>query len=225
MPYDSLEVRWFFDGALAEVAPEVETWFKTTTPQGIAGTGLAIGWPATWRGDRYARLPRADDMGIKLREGRLEIKGRVSAFGVQSFLDRVQGFTERWMKWSHDVETESMIAGEDWPSAGLADAGGFVMVEKLRMLRRLDLDRGSLVEIPAGRAAAGTAVHLELTRIRLAGSSTERHWSIAFEAYPYDAEIHALLARVVSAFLKTWPLGSLSAERSRSYPAWLSQRL
>ena len=211
MPYDTLEVRWFFDGSLAEAAPEVEAWFSRVTPHGIEGNRHSCSWPAAWRRDRYLTLAGAEDMGVKLREGRLEFKGRVDTFGAERFADRVRGVTERWMKWSHSIGTRP------------DDAMSVVLVEKRRILRRLNLAGGTLVEIPSGPSTTDPAVDFELTRIRFAGSPTETHWSLAFEAFPYDSGLHGVFNRIVGDLLAEWPLEALSAESSMSYPAWLSQ--
>ena len=197
MPYDTLEVRWFFDGSLAEAAPEVEAWFSRVTPHGIEGNRHSFSWPAAWRRDRYLTLAGAEDMGVKLREGRLEIKGRVDTFGAERFADRVQGVTERWMKWSHAIGTRP------------DDAMSVVLVEKQRILRRVSLAGGTLVEIPSGQSTPDPAVDFELTRIRFAGSPTETHWSIAFEAFPYGLDLRRPFSRIVGGLLSGWPLGSL----------------
>jgi len=224
MPYDTLEVRWFFDGALAEVAPEVESWFCAVVPQGIEETRHSCSWPATWRKDRYLILPGAEDMGIKLREGRLEIKGRVDTFGAERFADRIRGVTERWMKWSHAIDVGREANEQDWPGTRPDDALAVVLAEKRRILRRLSLAGGTIVKDPSEQSTAGPAVDFELTRIRLNGSPKETHWSIAFEAFPYGPDLHRPFSRIVGGFLRGWPSGSLTAERSMSYPAWMSQR-
>jgi hypothetical protein len=211
MPYATLEVRWFFDGSLAEAAPEVESRFGADRTQESEGNRRALSWPATWRKDLYLILPGAEDMGVKLREGRLEIKGRVDTFGSERFADRVPGVTERWMKWSHAIGTRP------------DDAMSVVLVEKQRILRRVSLAGGTLVEIPSGQSTPDPAVDFELTRIRFAGSPTETHWSIAFEAFPCGPDLHGVFKRTVDDLLGEWPLEVLSAESSMSYPAWLSQ--
>ncbi|TFG71830.1 MAG: hypothetical protein E4H27_03810, partial [Anaerolineales bacterium] len=60
----SIETRWFFQGT---VQPEVVRWF--TTP-------LALAQPP--RIDTYLYSPGTHDLGVKLREGRIEIKQRVN---------------------------------------------------------------------------------------------------------------------------------------------------
>lgn len=40
-------------------------------------------------------------MGLKWREGKFHIKGRVSSVGTHVFAGRRHGNVERWMKWSY----------------------------------------------------------------------------------------------------------------------------
>ena len=42
-------IRWFFDGALSEVAAEVEAWFGASTPFEIEKNRPSTSWPAAWR--------------------------------------------------------------------------------------------------------------------------------------------------------------------------------
>lgn len=217
MPYESLEVRWFFDGALAA---DVEAWY--------AGGGSADGgptgplWPDHGRTDRYLVLPGVDDLGIKLRDGRFEFKGRVGDFGVRSFADGNHGRTEHWVKWSHPLEDASPEhgAGRGWP---IADAKRFVFVGKRRMVRYVAIASQAPVEPPFDTARTGPVIGFELARLRLGDATAETHWSVAFEAFPYGPDLHEPFADAVATLLAGWPSAPLSAERSLSYPAWLSR--
>lgn len=216
MPDDTLEVRWFFEGALRESAPEVEKWFLAEPPHPAWRTPQPMRWPEKWRTDCYFLVPGARDIGIKLREGRFEIKARVSDFGIWPFGARNAGRTERWMKWSYALGEPFKAGGKGWPPAVSVGVG----IEKQRIVRRLNLDYGDLFEI-AREDAAGAYVDCELARIRTRGLWAETHWSLAFEASPYRSDLHAPFARVLGDILETWPRDSLIADRSMSYPAWL----
>ena len=76
-------------------------------------------------------------MGIKWREGELQIKGRVSSLGTQVFCGRHHGVIERWVKWSYAhlpaPYQRLFLAGQE---AGLVTAA----VRKTRALRKVRLD-------------------------------------------------------------------------------------
>lgn len=221
MPYESLEVRWFFDGALGAAAADVEAWY--------AGGGAADArrsgplWPDGGRTDRYLVLPGVDDLGIKLRDGRFEVKGRVSDLGARSFAQGMHGRTEHWVKWSHPLKDASPEGGvaHGWP---LADADRLVPVGKRRVVTYLAVASREPVEPPFDLARTGPIIGFELARLRLAEATAETHWSVAFEAFPYGPDLHEPFAGAVGTLLSGWPSPPLSAERSMSYPAWLARR-
>jgi hypothetical protein len=222
VPWSTLEVRWFLPGPLAESGSALEAWFRSRPRFGGSDEPAPIAWapaPPAWRQDRYLLIPGQDDMGIKWREGRLEIKCREAALGHRAFAPAIEGMCERWVKWSY--------AGEaiERRFRGLFRAGaenGVATVEKRRLRRHLRLDPSGVVEVgledPRERG-----VDVELAQIRTAGSPGSPfglHWSLAFEAFPGDQICQSFL-QVVARFLEGCPALPLPAERSMSYPRWL----
>jgi hypothetical protein len=221
LAWSTLEVRWFCPGPLAETGPGVEEWFRARPRLGDGGKPLPIEWaPAApaWRQDRYLLLPDHDDMGIKWREGRLEIKGREDVLGQLVFAGSSEGRAERWIKWSYASSGIERRLAALFRDRG---AEGVVAVEKRRLQRCLCLDPPVAVfEVgPDRRRQRG--VDVELAQIRVPGSHCELHWSLAFEAFPGDAETSERFAQVVGRFLEACPALPLSADRSMSYPRWL----
>lgn len=216
-PLPSLEVRWFFEGA---VPGSVETWFRESPA--IGGERGAVDWPRddagglAWRDDRYRVVPGAADLGIKWREGRLQVKGRETTLGTWPFGERAAGLAERWIKWSFAGEAVAARWGAwfDAPDDAVA------RVEKCRVQRWLALDAsGGAREVPAD-PFPGPLVAAELARIRLGGAGADTHWTLGFEATPGEAVTEAAFAAAVAAFLAPCPV-ALPRERSRSYPGWL----
>ena len=223
MPWSTLEVRWFLPGPLAESGSAVEVWFRSRPRYGGSDEPAPIAWdpaPPAWRQDRYLPVPGQDDMGLKWREGRLEIKGREAALGHHVFAPAIEGMCERWLKWSYaGAAIERRFGGLFRDGA----APGVVTVEKRRLQRHLRLGpSGAVVEVgPDDPRERG--VNVELAQIRIAGSPgphSELHWSLAFEAFPSDVASRAF-TQVIARFLAGCPALPLAAERSMSYPRWL----
>jgi hypothetical protein len=157
-PLSTREVRWFFDGGV-DAHPALKRWFEPTERS-------ESGPP-----DVYLLVPDAADMGIKLRDGALQIKGRVAMPGVEAF-GRHQGAVERWIKWSCP----------DLPPAyqHLFDADAHpgvvtVSVNKRRALRRFALDaEGGRVREIAREASAPRGIDVELSDLEIAGATTAR---------------------------------------------------
>ena len=172
--------------------------------------------PPAWRQDRYLLVPGSDDMGIKWREGRLEIKGRTSASGPQMLAPGIAGVRERWLKWSYAGEAIERRFSDLFANG---TAQGVVTVEKRRLQRHLKFDPAGVTEVRLGdRRERG--INIELAEIRVPGAVCHLHWSLAFEAFPSD-QVSKSVAQVVASFLADCPALPLSAERSMSYPCWL----
>ena len=193
MPLITCEMRWILDGALPA---EVERWFHPAAPAAPA-----------WREDRYLLLPGAADMGIKEREGRLEIKGRLAEFGSHAIAAGIEGNAERWCKWSYAAAARLR---------GL-QGGDAVVVAKRRAQRHFLLAPGGGAQ-EAQRDLGRRGFSLEITRIRLGAGD---HWSLGVEAAPDDATLLDDLLRALAVVLQGFPL-PLPLARSRSYPMWLA---
>lgn len=221
MILSTLEVRWFFPGSVAETGPGVEAWFRTRPIEGNGGRPAPVAWappPPAWRQDRYLLVPGHDDMGIKWREGRLEIKGRDAALGCTVFAPGIEGLPERWLKWAYaDAAIERRFLGLFRGAA----SEGVVLVEKRRLQRYLRLDP-ALGPVEVGRdAPRQRGINLELAQIRVPRAPNEAHWSLAFEAFPGDPNMPEPFAQVVAGFLEGCPALPLSLARSMAYPRWL----
>lgn len=188
------EVRWFVRGA----APEsVRAWFD------------ALGGPVpeATRTDRYLVPRESAEVGVKLREGRLEVKQRTAHLGIETW-GGVSGEVEGWVKWSFDAATRAQ------PHAGWAD------VTKTRRLRRLTLD---------GRAPRSGRPHcaLELGAVTLEDGRDDgaAWWTVCLEAQAATAnERGALLEHAASAWLTgdaAPPDGLLTEAASMGYAEWL----
>jgi len=192
----TVEMRWFLPGP---VPLSVLDWF------GSLGPGLAAPAPRT---DRYLLLPGRDDLGIKLREGRLEIKGRTAELGIHRLGSRAIGEVETWCKWSLASEEvpeawcKWSLASEEVPEAlRVLDANPAlgVPVHKDRALRMLE---GCQVEVTALEAPFGV------------------WWTLGLEALTGPEPALAPLVSVGEHVLGDFP-DRLGERDSRSYPGWL----
>ena len=200
MPLITCEMRWLLDGALPQ---DAERWFQRGREPAVP----------VKREDRYLLLPGVADMGIKEREGRLEIKGRLAVLKTHAITPEIEGRAERWCKWSHAAA----------PIAGGCFRGEAVIVAKARVQRHFLLEperlaaSGGLAQETAQRDLTQRGFSLELTRIRLAGGE---HWSLGIEAAPDDPALLADLLRALGEILQGFPI-PLPRSCSRSYPRWL----
>lgn len=215
----SQEVRWFLKGPI-KAYPDLKSWVETSDPIKKRETAL----PPKWTGrlddkpDAYLIVPDHPDMGIKWREGQLQIKGLQSALGTQLFTGRHKGKVERWIKWSYQGALIKQAFSRWFEKT---EAGGPVIVEvsKTRCLRkvRMDPQTGDIQEVSAEHLV-DRGGNLEVTELSLGNRS---FCSVAFETFPDDSEMHGAFTRFVNAFLQKLHGVELVESNSMSYPAWL----
>ena len=97
--YRSKEIRWFSPTE----DKRITAWFKAGKP----------GFEATYaRTDHYMPLPGKNDMGFKLREGKLEAKVRTGVPRIGKLTDKAEGYLEDWVKWSFNVSKDDPLAND-----------------------------------------------------------------------------------------------------------------
>jgi hypothetical protein len=217
--FPTVEVRWFgaeavpaavadwferCEGEPEEQPRRVDYYLHLSAEPGQAGSPTAdrLGYPP------YVPGP---GLGVKLRQGRLEIKGRQHAYGVVRFHQRVAGQVEAWRKWSFAL-------AEGWSDPVDLAAPAWVAVEKVRALRRYRVTGdGEVVTMAAGEIA-DQACHLELTRTGVAGTIW---WSLGLEAFGAESRLQESLRRVAEHLFAAGDPPRLDAADSYGYPGWL----
>ncbi len=214
LPFTSLETRWFFDGPSGRY-PDLRQWFETSTPFPRAEGVEAPVWRGRAGGepDVYLLMPGCTDMGVKWREGTLQIKGRVEDLGTHRFDARHEGRVQRWIKWTYpEVPAAYRVLFTEGRRHGLATAS----VHKTRALRIISLDPEGPREVAPG-TVLDRGVGLEMAEIELGGA---QYCSVAFEAFPDDAVTAAGFSAVATGFLSALA-DTLVVDASMSYPDWL----
>ena len=200
--YHTVEVRWFIKG---NIPPEVWTWISQHGPVPVE--------PAA-RVDHYLRITEGDSLGVKLREGRIEVKQRYSQPAVVRFADHAVGTVERWCKWSFELAE----AGE-FPELG-GHKPGWIGVVKERLVHTFQVQRDeSVIRVPLG-VALGSGCGCEVARVKIA-ESEEQWWSVGFEAFGHEADRWHTLLLVAKQLLSASTAPPLGLDASDSYPSWL----
>jgi hypothetical protein len=218
-PLPSLETRWFFPGTSRDY-PALRTWFETITPVPRRADVAAPVWKGRMdnRPDIYLLIPGSHDMGIKWREGQLQIKGRVADVGIHQFGERHNGRVDKWLKWSYKGMPPA------WEQ--LFDLNGSaefhrIAVYKSRALRKIHLDTmtGAATEVPDS-AFVDRGAGIELTDVTLNG---QPYCSLAFEAFPDDSGLESAFNTLANTFLATLTAITLTAAQSAAWPAFLAE--
>ena len=194
-------MRWFFRG---DVPLEVQAWFH-------AGQGQPA--EPQVRVDHYLRIAEGDTLGIKLRDGRIEVKQRQHQFGAVALHERVTGIAEQWRKWSFALADRT-----DYFSSVAVPALGWVGVHKRRWLSRYRItDSRELLAMSLTRYP-DEGCDLELTSVGISGCEW---WTLGFEAFGTEASLQEHLSLAAEQLLEATKPPSLPTQNSFGYPRWL----
>lgn len=191
--YHTAEVRWFVPGPMPEA---VRAW-----PMVPAGTPER-------RTDRYLLFAGCETVGVKLREGRFEVKALTGPPEVVPFGQGIAGRVSRWAKWSRSEVDVDPADRETW-----------IEVAKARRQQTYRVVGGRLTGVST-YAHPGCTV--EVGTVEVDGAAW---WTLAFEATGPEAELRWRLHRVVAACVEAAPLADgvvLRLGHSLAYPAFLA---
>ncbi len=209
--YLTLEVRWFYPGPLPN---QIGDWLEKSAR-------LPAALPP--RQDHYLRLAGKPSLGIKLREGHIEVKTRLEDPREVTFGPRAVGRVARWRKWSFPLALGSASGAA--PGVAplerlLVPSSAWIAVEKKRLLARYRLVSGTEADSVPLTVPVEMGCEFELSWVRAAG---EEWWSVCFEAFGWESGLErALLAVAAKVLGPGWPL-PLDVEHSLGYPAWLDR--
>jgi hypothetical protein len=222
--YHSAELRWF----LPEQSPwdRILHWFtlQGRLPINVEGQydPRTVTRPFVKlereRIDEYLLLPQCDTVGVKQRQGKLEVKALIA--GPRPFsLGGVVGRVDQWVKWSFDP-SEAMATQLE---IELDQSGPWRRVVKKRYTQKISLDSVRLIAVPPDQYPEA-GCNIELTMIDV--QAIFRTWlTFGFEAFGPSARVMALLDEAVAHFFAVHgpPPVSLDGGDSLSYPAWLAK--
>lgn len=169
------------------------------------------------RTDEYLHLPDCDTVGVKRRQGKLEVKALVA--GPRPFaLTGVCGRLDQWVKWSFepsDKQRSKVLEIE------LDQSGPWRKVVKKRYLQKYAFDSGLVAVSPDQRPDTGCNIELTVIDVK---ANIGTWLTFGFEAFGPSGRVMALLDEAVAHFFNLHgpPPVRLDGRDSHSYPAWLA---
>jgi hypothetical protein len=205
--FHTAEARWFIPVTLPDA---VLDWFRAGRP--LDSEGVQV--------HEYLLFPDCESVGVKLRDGRFEIKAMQGASQLLSLNVGIIGRTEQWVKWSFASEALQAL------DPALHQSGPWLKVRKERFLRRFSGGRDRLKEVVVYQEPFPlVGCTIEVTRIDV--DANPRLWfSLGFEAFgPATVTPHILNDALLMFFNEHGciPGMTLSKNESASYPAWLTR--
>lgn len=196
--YSSLEVRWFYPGELPD---DIRQWHEK-------GGAPREEDPRT---DSYLRGTGAM-LGIKLREGLVEIKQQQKDFGEVNFEKNLSGRAQSWVKWSFPNE-KPLGDADEYHSHWMA-------VEKKRWIKLFLLD-APFIQAPVNEYPTQGCIW-EISQVYV-GRLDETWWSVCFEMFGPDGGEIKILKSLVDKVIESGNGIQLEAIDSYGYPTWLDK--
>ena len=188
----SAEVRWF---DVEPLPKDLRLWFQRRCPMADENR----------RTDSYLVMPGSTVVGVKLREGRLEIKAQREPAREVRYPNGVAGRADGWIKLSLETSIES---------TGLS----LINVNKHRRLQCYSFDAGHPTLVGAGDQSV-EGCSCELTALEI---GDRKFWTLGLEAFGPAEHVDAILAATASyVFAPEACPKPLRIQMSFSYPAWL----
>lgn len=199
--FATTEIRWFFQG---EIPAEVQESYEAPALLPHAHESERI--------DYYLWWPGNDRMGIKLREGNIEMKHLKTPVKRSRFADHVRGYIGKWQKWSLTLQQLPQDLNEEpWGS-------WWIPLKKHRQLRKFGLlAHNDITEINDDRQCE-TACEWELCQI-YHPDTDKLWWTVALEAFGEQQEY--LLNVTAQKLFFNFPL-TLHENYSYSYPLFIN---
>ena len=198
LSFRTREVRWFLDHPV----PQIQRWFEELPPTAYTRES---------REDIYLVLPGRNDLGLKFRENRLELKFRLGDPQPGSIAPGLTGAFESWEKLGLQTTPEISTAALPATSEALR-----LPAKKRRLATQIQQTGGGITYHPLG-IEIPQSVQLEYTELYVYGSDW---YTIGLEWA--DMQGISLPAGLLSGILSPTVFERKS---SMGYPEFLQKRL
>jgi hypothetical protein len=192
-------MRWFFEGKIPNSVTKI-----------LEETGLDISENRT---DHYLLVQACDNIGIKVRNSRLEIKRRRDVHPHDISELNISGNIEQWERWEWNDKTACI---EIEHSIYRDDENPWIKVDKKRWQKKFSIHDKVLFPVPSQSLYSDLA--MEITELKSTGKSW---WTIGFDLF--TEQDHSFFDRLIEIFPMLQIEVDLKKEWSYGYPRWLSQ--
>ncbi len=222
--FNSAEIRWFlppsedWETALEWFLGKGNEKINLTMNYSLDGISLFENIKKEeLRTDEYLIIPQCTTVGVKQRQGKLEVKARIGE--KENYRNEpLSGIIDYWSKWSlQPSETNFSTLEKD-----LQHSGEWLKINKIRYLLKLSRSENS-ISIVTPDAWPEKGCQVELTQVWADGSD-EKWTSFGFEAFggSFQNLGHTLKDSILFFISKkNQPTFLFSTQNSLSYPAWL----
>lgn len=208
--YITRELRWFFDKDLPK---RVAEWYEYELP----GNALYSPGPRT---DLYFLVKDRPDFGLKLREGKLQLKWRTFTRSFSTSDGRVRGVQATWHKDEWEFTNPKKVRKEFTRALDLK--GPRYAVKKDRKQRKYSVSTNCRLRAVSIEKQPVRVAVIELTTLSVPDGTA---WTLGFDVIAVQEEVDEVLQCALDKLLKDYPGPTLSKKSWAGYPKWLLRKL
>jgi hypothetical protein len=197
--FKTIEVRWFYSGV---IPVDLLTWFA------------ALGEPLVVdnRTDVYLQSS-SPDVGVKLRQGNLEVKYRQAILGTIEIDGFGSSHVEEWLKWICIDDSSGLNPSQS------ADRSGWIQVAKSRSQRLYQVEFTDKIQLRSIAKPQAGAAAIEITQLQV---EQQIWWTIACEYLGNKLDLDRQFLPLVNSLLSACPVPDSGRSISGGYPQWLN---
>ena len=198
---ESVEIRWFFQGPMPDKLHSI-----------IDNSNIQSKWES--RSDYYLLIEKCDNVGIKLRNSRLELKWlKISNnFNLPQF--DVDGKIEHWIRWEWN-DTKSF--NEVLQFIHLNKDNPWIKIDKSRLQKKFKIQDDSITELQSESVYFDFAI--EITQLKI---FEQYWWSVAFDSFLKERHEY-FFTQLIKRYVNREIHPLLKSSLSCGYPKWISK--
>ncbi len=197
--FKTIEVRWFYPGV---IPADLLTWWDTFGEPVVTNN----------RTDVYLQSS-SSDLGIKLRQGNLEVKYRQARLGTMEIDKMGSSQVEQWLKWICVDDSSGLTPAQ------FADQSGWIKVVKSRSQRMFQVEFTDKIQLRSIVKPQAGAAAIEITQLQV---QQQIWWTIACEYLGDKLDLDRQFLPLVNSLLSSDPILNLGRSISCGYPQWLN---
>ncbi|RDC63834.1 hypothetical protein [Adhaeribacter pallidiroseus] len=207
----SAEIRWFFKNRTE--TESIEHWFNAHQQF------FTDKWD---RADIYLWQPGLSKIGVKIREGKVEVKILLAERGVVPLMNANSGLANDWVKYSFGLlesDAENLNLLQQFSEQPLnSNEQLWVRVDKERLLIKMGINPDNSLKQVAANSWPEEGCGVELTRIRV---HRQIFYTFGLEAFSKTQQEHRNLELTLQHTLPALAVNNLHHQQSNSYPGFL----
>ena len=198
---ESVEIRWFLQGRMPDNLYSI-----------FDDSDIQSKWEI--RSDYYLLIEDSGNIGIKLRNSRLELKWLKKSNNFTLPQLNVDGKIEYWVRWEWD-DTKSF--NDILQFIHLNKDNPWIKVDKSRFQKKFKIHGDSLVDVSSESIHFDYAI--EITQLKIYEQSW---WSIGFDSFLKDGHEY-FFTQLIKRYVDREISPLLKPDLSYGYPKWISK--